>query len=61
MEQLISSINVKDLDKIKSSPSQQSVDGIDETFRYAPRKTISLSTLLPIRNIINSFSSLKNN
>ncbi|OCA79963.1 hypothetical protein BBH99_04850 [Chryseobacterium contaminans] len=32
-KQLISSINVKDLDKIKSSPSQQSVDGIDETFQ----------------------------
>jgi hypothetical protein len=31
-KRLISSINVKDLDDIKSSPSQQSVDGIDETF-----------------------------
>ncbi|AZA80583.1 hypothetical protein C1637_12910 [Chryseobacterium lactis] len=36
---LISSINVKDLDHIKSSPSQQSVDGIDETFQIrTPKK-----------------------
>ncbi|AZB34021.1 hypothetical protein [Chryseobacterium bernardetii] len=35
---LISSINVKDLDKIKSSPSQQSVDGIDETFQIRTSK-----------------------
>ncbi|PKF74431.1 hypothetical protein [Chryseobacterium sp. PMSZPI] len=32
-KQLISSINVNDLEDIKSSPSQQSVDGIDETFQ----------------------------
>lgn len=39
-KQLISSINVKDLDKIKSSPSQQSVDGIDETFQIrTPKKS----------------------
>lgn len=38
-KQLISSINIKDLDKIKSSPSQQSVDGIDETFQIrTPKK-----------------------
>ncbi|REC47937.1 hypothetical protein DRF67_08555 [Chryseobacterium pennipullorum] len=36
---LISSIQVKDLDHIKSSPSQQSVDGIDETFQIrTPKK-----------------------
>ena len=37
-KQLISSINVKDLDYIKSSPSQQSVDGIDETFQIRTAK-----------------------
>lgn len=37
-KQLISSINVKDLDNIKSSPSQQSVDGIDETFQIRTSK-----------------------
>lgn len=38
-KQLTSSINVKDLDKIKSSPSQQSVDGIDEIFQIrTPKK-----------------------
>lgn len=38
-KRLISSINVKDLDDIKSSPSQQSVDGIDETFQIrTPKK-----------------------
>ncbi|SDJ40419.1 hypothetical protein [Chryseobacterium jejuense] len=37
-KQLISSINIKDLDKIKSSPSQQSVDGIDETFQIRTSK-----------------------
>lgn len=36
---LISSINIEDLDHIKSSPSQQSVDGIDETFQIrTPKK-----------------------
>ncbi|MGU3376157.1 hypothetical protein [Chryseobacterium sp. M5A1_1a] len=39
-KQLRSSINGKDLDNIKSSPSQQSVDGIDETFQIrTPKKT----------------------
>nr|WP_315027051.1 hypothetical protein [uncultured Chryseobacterium sp.] len=38
-KQLISPINVKDLDEIKSSPSQQSIDGIDETFQIrTPKK-----------------------
>lgn len=38
-EYLISSINVKDLDEIQSSPSKQSVDGIDETFQIrTPKK-----------------------
>ncbi|PWN70201.1 hypothetical protein C1631_009430 [Chryseobacterium phosphatilyticum] len=38
-KRLISSINIKDLDDIKSSPSQQSVDGIDETFQIrTPKK-----------------------
>ena len=32
-KRLISPINVNDLDDIKSSPSQQPVDGIDETFQ----------------------------
>jgi len=37
---LISSINIKDLDVIQSSPSQQSVDGIDETFQIrTPKKS----------------------
>lgn len=36
---LISPINVKDLDEIQSSPSKQSVDGIDETFQIrTPKK-----------------------
>lgn len=39
-KQLISSIRVKDLDKIKSSPSAQSVDGTDETFQIrTPKKS----------------------
>ena len=39
-KQLISYINSKDLDYIKSSPSQQSVDGIDETFQIrTPKKS----------------------
>ncbi|PQA95962.1 hypothetical protein B0A69_04730 [Chryseobacterium shigense] len=39
-KQLISSIKTKDLDEIKSSPSQQSVDGIDETFQIrTPKKS----------------------
>lgn len=39
-KQLISSINIKDLDYIKSSPSIQSVDGIDETFQIrTPKKS----------------------
>ncbi|MFC3755805.1 hypothetical protein ACFONJ_07495 [Chryseobacterium tructae] len=38
-KQLTSSIKVKDLDHIKSSPSQQSVDRIDETFQIrTPKK-----------------------
>lgn len=38
-KKLISSINVKTLDEIKSSPSKQSVDGIDETFQIkTPKK-----------------------
>ncbi|MGK6344329.1 hypothetical protein ACMGDK_19125 [Chryseobacterium sp. DT-3] len=37
---LISPINIKDLDVIQSSPSQQSVDGIDETFQIrTPKKS----------------------
>ncbi|AYZ13595.1 hypothetical protein V2E39_10790 [Chryseobacterium arthrosphaerae] len=37
---LIFSINTEDLDDIKSSPSQQSVDGIDETFQIrTPKKS----------------------
>ncbi|MBT2623088.1 MULTISPECIES: hypothetical protein [Chryseobacterium] len=35
---LISTINVKTLNKIKSSPSAQSVDGIDETFQIRTPK-----------------------
>jgi hypothetical protein len=39
-KQLVSSINIVDLDHIKSSPSQQSVDGIDETFQIrTPKKS----------------------
>ncbi|KFF08863.1 hypothetical protein IX38_05415 [Chryseobacterium luteum] len=39
-KQLISSINTKDLDVIQSSPSKQSVDGIDETFQIrTPKKS----------------------
>lgn len=39
-KQLISSIKTKDLDEIQSSPSQQSVDGIDETFQIrTPKKS----------------------
>lgn len=39
-KQLVSYINSKDLDDIKSSPSQQSVDGIDETFQIrTPKKS----------------------
>lgn len=37
-KQLTSTIDVKDLDQIKSSPSQQSVDGIDETFQIRTSK-----------------------
>lgn len=37
---LISPINTKDLDVIQSSPSKQSVDGIDETFQIrTPKKS----------------------
>lgn len=37
---LISPINIKDLDEIQSSPSKQSVDGIDETFQIrTPQKS----------------------
>ncbi|WP_265129567.1 hypothetical protein [Chryseobacterium oranimense] len=37
---LISPINTKDLDIIQSSPSKQSVDGIDETFQIrTPKKS----------------------
>ncbi|KAA0130458.1 hypothetical protein FY557_01660 [Chryseobacterium sp. SN22] len=35
---LISNIDVKALDRIKSSPSQQSVDGFDETFQIRTSK-----------------------
>ncbi|MBV8327850.1 MAG: hypothetical protein JO178_16305 [Chryseobacterium sp.] len=39
-KQLISSIRTGDLDDIKSSPSQQSVDGMDETFQIrTPKKS----------------------
>ncbi|REC76134.1 hypothetical protein DRF60_14730 [Chryseobacterium elymi] len=39
-KQLISSIHTKDLDEIQSSPSKQSVDGIDETFQIrTPKKS----------------------
>jgi hypothetical protein len=39
-KRLISSINTKDLDEIESSPSKQSVDGIDETFQIrTPKKS----------------------
>lgn len=39
-KQLIYSVQVKDLDKIKSSPSMQSIDGFDETFQIrTPRKS----------------------
>lgn len=41
-KQLKSSINMKDLDHIKSSPSQQSVDGIDETFQIRTSKKIHI-------------------
>ncbi|GEN77112.1 hypothetical protein [Chryseobacterium hagamense] len=38
-KRLTSNIDVKTLDRIKSSPSQQSVDGIDETFQIrTPKK-----------------------
>jgi hypothetical protein len=38
-KRLTSNIDVKALDKIKSSPSQQSVDGFDETFQIrTPKK-----------------------
>lgn len=38
-KRLISNIDVKALDRIKSSPSQQSVDGFDETFQIrTPKK-----------------------
>lgn len=37
---IISTIDVRTLDKIKSSPSKQSVDGIDETFQIrTPKKS----------------------
>ncbi|MDW9380120.1 hypothetical protein [Chryseobacterium sp. JV558] len=39
-KQLISPVRIVDLDYIKSSPSQQSVDGIDETFQiWTPKKS----------------------
>ncbi|MBO9691980.1 hypothetical protein [Chryseobacterium sp.] len=39
-KKLISSVNITDLDHIKSSPSQQSVDGTDETFQIrTPKKS----------------------
>ncbi|MGH1519415.1 hypothetical protein [Chryseobacterium sp. JK1] len=39
-KQLVSHLNSKELDQIKSSPSQQSVDGIDETFQIrTPQKS----------------------
>lgn len=39
-KQLISSVKIADLDSIKSSPSQQSVNGIDETFQIrTPKKS----------------------
>ncbi|WP_027379942.1 hypothetical protein [Chryseobacterium daeguense] len=37
-KQIISTIDVGTLDKIKSSPSKQSVDGMDETFQIRTRK-----------------------
>lgn len=37
-QRITSTIDVKTLDKIKSSPSQQSVDGIDETFQIRTPK-----------------------
>ncbi len=38
-KRLVSNIDVKALDRIKSSPSQQSVDGFDETFQIrTPKK-----------------------
>lgn len=39
-KKLISPVNITDLDHIKSSPSQQSVNGIDETFQIrTPKKS----------------------
>lgn len=39
-KKLISSVKITDLDHIKSSPSQQSVDGTDETFQIrTPKKS----------------------
>ncbi|QBA20733.1 hypothetical protein EU348_05840 [Chryseobacterium indologenes] len=39
-KKLVSTINIVDLDHIKSSPSQQSVDGTDETFQIrTPKKS----------------------
>jgi hypothetical protein len=39
-KKLVSTIHVTDLDHIKSSPSQQSVDGTDETFQIrTPKKS----------------------
>ncbi|WP_415328800.1 hypothetical protein [Chryseobacterium sp. MMS23-Vi53] len=37
-KKLTSTIDVKTLDKIKSSPSKQSVDGFDETFQIRTQK-----------------------
>ncbi|WP_294297782.1 hypothetical protein [uncultured Chryseobacterium sp.] len=37
-KRLTSTIDVKTLDRIKSSPSQQSVDGLDETFQIRTSK-----------------------
>ncbi|MDQ0592922.1 hypothetical protein QFZ37_001291 [Chryseobacterium ginsenosidimutans] len=37
-QNLISTIDIKTLDKIKSSPSKQSVDGFDETFQIRTSK-----------------------
>ena len=46
-KKLTSSINIVDLDHIKSSHSQQSVDGIDETFQIrTPQKITYLCECL---------------
>ncbi|WP_426479848.1 hypothetical protein ACP3T3_10690 [Chryseobacterium sp. CBSDS_008] len=39
-KKLVSSVNIVDLDHIKSSPSRQSADGMDETFQIrTPKKS----------------------